>query len=48
VGPEGYKTWGEGLFKKKNINHEYRISYEREYLFRMRKEVATNCKIIKS
>jgi hypothetical protein len=35
VGPQAYTIFlGGGLFKK---NHEYKIRYEREYLFRMRK-----------
>jgi len=47
VGPEAYKLSGPTL-KKKKTNYEYKIGYEREYLFRMRKEITTNYKFIKS
>jgi hypothetical protein len=46
MGPEPYKIFG-AHFKIKNTNYEYKIMYEREYLFRMRKEITTNYKIIK-
>ena len=42
VGPEAYTIFW-ALFKKK----EYKIRYECEYLFRMRKEITTNYKLKK-
>jgi hypothetical protein len=46
VGPEPCKILG-AHFKKKNTNYEYKIMYERKYLFRMRKEITTNYEFIK-
>jgi len=43
VEPEAYTVF-EAPVKKK----EYKIRYESEYLFRMRKEIATNYKSRKS
>jgi len=47
VGPEAYNVW-EAHYKENNTNYEYKIRYERKYLFRMRKETTTNYKFIKS
>jgi hypothetical protein len=49
VGPVSHKIWGGGLpsLRKRMQNYEYKIRYETEYLFRMRKEFITNYKFRK-
>ena len=44
MGLEYYIFWRTHLFffKKKYTNHEYKIRYENEYIFRTRKEITTN------
>lgn len=37
VGTEVYKIWGGRLSKKEHKNHRYKIRYDHDYLFRMRK-----------
>jgi hypothetical protein len=35
VGHEAYTVWGGGLYLRKRYkNHEYKVRYESEYLFR--------------
>jgi hypothetical protein len=49
MGPESYTIFG--AFFKKRIgvqNYEYKIRYESEYLFGMRKEITTNYKFKKA
>jgi hypothetical protein len=47
MGHEAYTVFG-AHFKKRKQNYEYKIRYEGEYLFRMRKEITTNFKFIKA
>jgi len=41
VGPIAYKIFGAHI-RKRMQDYKYKISYKSEYLFRMRKEIATN------
>jgi hypothetical protein len=47
VGPEAYIIFG-ALFKNKNTKLQIKISYESEYLLKMRNEITTNYKFKKA
>jgi hypothetical protein len=47
MGHEAYTSFGTH-FKKIKQNYEYKIRYESEYLFRMRKEITINFKFKKA
>jgi len=48
VGPVSHKIWGGGpSLRKRMQNYDYKIRYETEYLFIMRKEFITNYKFRK-
>ena len=45
MGPVSHKIWGGGpSLRKRMQNYDYKIRYETEYLFQIRKDTTTNYK----